>query len=481
MPLLFFFVLVTLGLSLWLGFQAVDAARSHRRTAEGVLGDYGEIAVAEYSRRVQNGLERFFRETFDDVPWRIRRGPPPSPEVVERRLEGALRRVRCDCDDFRAAAGFLMLDMAADQVTAIPDSFPYGEKTRAAELVRSTWEASPSERIALRIVEPGQGLESASALFFNVSLDESGEEGRGRAIYILHSTLEAVGELFETWYREEGLLPEAVAGARTNESLLHLVVKSPGGHPFFHSPMGDPEVGLIRDTLPQEYGGLIVEGAVLPDAASTLVIGGLPRARLPLLLALMAMTFGVGIAAFLQIRKEEELAQVRDDFISGVSHEFRTPLTQIRMFTELLADGKLQTEEERIRSTEVINREARRLTHLVENILHFSQMGRAPGSLGTVEQIPIQDAIRDLAEAFDPLVEAQGARLEVEVDPPGLVVSASRGSLHRMMANLLDNALKYGPEGQTVRIHASEREGSIRIAVEDEGPVSYTHLRAHET
>ena len=73
MPLLLFFLLVTLCLSLWLGFQAVDAARSHRRTAEGVLRDYAEIAVAEYNRRVQDHLDRFFREVFSEVPWRIRR------------------------------------------------------------------------------------------------------------------------------------------------------------------------------------------------------------------------------------------------------------------------------------------------------------------------------------------------------------------------------------------------------------------------
>jgi signal transduction histidine kinase len=234
--------------------------------------------------------------------------------------------------------------------------------------------------------------------------------------------------------------------------------------------MNDLGPTLARDTLPEEYGGLILEAAIRPDAASTLVIGGLPRARLPLLLALMVMTVGVGGAALVQIRKAEELSRVRDDFISGVSHEFRTPLTQIRMFTELLADGKLQTEEERVRSTEVINREARRLTHLVENILHFSQMGRAPGTQGAAERIMVREAIRDLTEAFAPLAQAQGSTVETEVDPPDLAVLAGRGGLHRMMANLLDNALKYGPEGQTIRIVAVNREGGVRISVEDEGP-----------
>jgi signal transduction histidine kinase len=470
MPLLLFFLLLTLALSLWLGFQAVGAARSHRRTAEGVLRDYAEIAVSEYSRRVQDELDEFIDEVFADVPWRIRRGSPPSPQVVRRRLRGALGDVNCECAALRANATFLLLDMVTGEVESLPDSLPFGEKSRAAGLVRTAWEASPAERIALRVVGPGQGLESASVLFFNASLDESGDEGMGRAIYILHTSLDAAAELFESWYHEEGLLPEAVTGGQPNEALLHLAVRTADGHPIFLSPLEDLDLELTRDILPEEYGGLVLEAAIRPGAASTLVIGGLPHARLPLLLALMVMTVGVGLAALIQIRKAEELARVRDDFISGVSHEFRTPLTQIRMFTELLADGKLQTDEERLRSTEVINREARRLTHLVENILHFSRMGRAPRSQGNTERIVIREAIRDLAEAFAPLVQAQGGTLEIDVEPPDLVGLAGRGGLHRMLANLLDNALKYGPEGQTIRIVAVNREDSVRISLEDEGP-----------
>jgi signal transduction histidine kinase len=470
MPLLLPFLLVTLGLSLWLGFQAVDAARSHRRTAEGVLRDYADIARAEYSSRIQNRLDRFLREAFQEVPRRIRVEPPPSPAVMLRRVDNALTRVGCECIPFRNSARFLALDMYSSTVQSIPNSIPFGEKSRAASLVRTTWESSVADRIALRTVGPGQGLEYPSILFYNASLDRSGEEGMGRAIYILHTRLEDAAELFSTWYYEDGLLPEAVTHDLPNDSLLHLAVRTADGHPIFTSPVSNVDVVVTGDTLSAIYGGLVLEVGVRLDAASSLVIGGLPRARLPLLLALMVMTLGVGFAAFLQIRKEQELARVRADFVSGVSHEFRTPLTQIRMFTELLADGKLRTEEERIRSTDVINREARRLTHLVENILHFSQMERGPGARGAGERIEIQDTIGDLTEAFEPLVDDQEALLEIEVAPPDLAVVARRSALHRMLANLLDNALKYGPEGQTIRIRAGGVDGWGRISVEDQGP-----------
>ena len=99
MPLLLVLLLATLGLSLWLGLQAVGAASSHRRTAEGVLQDYTEIALAEYSRRAQGNLDYLFRYAFDEVPRRIRRGDPPSPQVVRREFSDALRRLDCRCQE----------------------------------------------------------------------------------------------------------------------------------------------------------------------------------------------------------------------------------------------------------------------------------------------------------------------------------------------------------------------------------------------
>ena len=471
MPLLLFFLLVTLGLSLWLGFQAVGAARSHRAATEGVLGDYAEIALREYSREVEGRLEDFLDDVFRNVPRWVRATQTlPGPEDVQRRLGSALRSADCRCPALRAQAAFLAVDLRTGVVESIPTSIPLSVRDRAVEVVHDTWMANPSDRIAVASANPGEVLDSASVLFFNASLDETGEEGRGRAIYIILVEAGVAGELLQAWYRDDPLLPEAVAGSQPNDSILHMAVRLPNGHPLFMSPVIDPEMVLTRETLPAEYGSLVVESAVRPDAASTLVIGGLPRARLPLLLALMLMTVGVGFAAFLQIRRDQELARLRDDFISGVSHEFRTPLTQIRMFTELLADKKLRTEEERDRSTEVINREARRLTHLVENILHFSRIGRAPASPGATETVVVQEAVFDLLEAFSPLTVAKGATVETRVDPPDLTISASRGGLHRILANLLDNALKYGPEGQTVRLEALHLGDTIRISVEDEGP-----------
>ena len=144
-------------------------------------------------------------------------------------------------------------------------------------------------------------------------------------------------------------------------------------------------------------------------------------------------------------------------------------MTQIRVFAELLHDEKLRTEDERRRSSRVIDREARRLTHLVENILQFSRLSRLPTFTGDLEEIDLQAAAEELSEAFGPQADARQARIEMAV-PAGLVVSAGRGGLYRILANLLDNALKYGPAGQTVVLRARVAADGVRISVEDQGP-----------
>ena len=128
----------------------------------------------------------------------------------------------------------------------------------------------------------------------------------------------------------------------------------------------------------------------------------------------------------------------------------------------------MQTEAQVERSLRVIDSEARRLTFLVDNVLNFARIEndvRHPSAVPTDVGRVVDEAI----EAFGPLAETRNARVQATV-APGLRVLADPRALHQIILNFLDNALKYGPVGQTVRVTATSVGDHVRLTVDDEGP-----------
>jgi signal transduction histidine kinase len=209
-----------------------------------------------------------------------------------------------------------------------------------------------------------------------------------------------------------------------------------------------------------------------PELASQLIVGGLPRSRLPLLAGVFVLTAGLLGVAWRQLHRQQELARLRTEFVSGVSHELRTPLAQIRWFAELLHLGKLRSDDERARSAGIIDQEARRLTYLVENVLNFSRAEKGTNRI-TPSTLDLDAEMRDGVEMFTPL--ARSRRMSVRLGPAtGLTVAADRDALRQILLNLLDNAAKYGPAGQTISVGAAPAPATngdrVRFWVEDQGP-----------
>jgi signal transduction histidine kinase len=169
-----------------------------------------------------------------------------------------------------------------------------------------------------------------------------------------------------------------------------------------------------------------------------------------------------------QLRREEELARLRSDFIASVSHELRTPLAQVRMFAETLLLGRVRSDEERLRSLRIVDQEARRLTHLVENILQFSRAERRAIRL-VPAPLDVAPAVHETIEAFAPVARARKVTVRAEPDELARVL-ADPGALRQILLNLLDNAVKYGPAGQTVTVGAAADGRVVRFQVDDEGP-----------
>jgi signal transduction histidine kinase len=268
----------------------------------------------------------------------------------------------------------------------------------------------------------------------------------------------------------EPLLPPSLGQGRVENASLFMRIEDPGGVERYRTER--PRVGglLARVGFGDAHGGIMegwtVETAIDPAAAPLLVIGGLPRSRLPVLLALLGVAAGLLFAAALLLRRERALQRLRADFITGVSHELRTPLTQIRMFAETLLLGRVRSEEERLRALRIIDREARRLTHLVENVLQFSRGEQGAVNL-LLEERELAPLVAEAVESFGLL--APGVEFETRLKG-GVRARVDEDALRQVLLNLLDNAVKYGPLKQVVRVGLSTDGGRVRLFVEDEGP-----------
>jgi signal transduction histidine kinase len=269
----------------------------------------------------------------------------------------------------------------------------------------------------------------------------------------------------------EALLPPALLGKIPMDSMLHVSVQTLSGTPVYESGSRPLTTLAAADTLEPRFGGLVATVALRPERASALVIGGLPRANWPLLTAVLTLAGVLTVLALLQLRRMRELTRLRNRFVASVSHELRTPLAQISMFTETLLLDRARSEQERVDFLSAIFREARRLSNLVESVLRFSRTESAPGAARLLPPEPqnVTAEVTDTLRGFAPLAAASDVELLSDVTP-GVEAMLEPGALRQLLLNLLDNAIKYGPPGQTVTIRLETSPGLLRLAVEDEGP-----------
>jgi two-component system phosphate regulon sensor histidine kinase PhoR len=160
--------------------------------------------------------------------------------------------------------------------------------------------------------------------------------------------------------------------------------------------------------------------------------------------------------------------QIRRDFVANVSHELRTPLTAIRGYVEALGDEEAAPEERR-RFLDVIVRHTDRMERLVKDLLRLARLDAGQEPLDLVE-CNVDTLLRTVAGDLSPLSEERRQRVDIRVQPDAASVRADGAKLHDVIRNLLANAISYAPEGSTIALESSRRNGSIAISVADEGP-----------
>ncbi|MDR3378297.1 MAG: HAMP domain-containing sensor histidine kinase, partial [Verrucomicrobiae bacterium] len=147
------------------------------------------------------------------------------------------------------------------------------------------------------------------------------------------------------------------------------------------------------------------------------------------------------------LNAELKLARQKTDFVSNVSHELKTPLTSIRMFSELLAEDRVTDPDRRRSYLQIITAEAARLTRLINNVLDFSRMERGEKKYN-FQGCDLTEIVRTTAEAYRPHLESAGVRFVCVLPAGGIAVRADGDALSQVIVNLLSNAEKYSGLGE---------------------------------
>ncbi len=219
-------------------------------------------------------------------------------------------------------------------------------------------------------------------------------------------------------------------------------------------------------------------GAII-DHASTLATGNF-KARLPAMGNDELGTLGRQLnesgaklqGMFEELEHEhaelEKLERVRKDFVINVSHELRTPLASIQGYTETLLDGALHDQDNNVRFLNIIRQNAERLGRLTADLLTISRIELRTQRF-QFASYNVKDLMADCLDSLMPLAERKRVALHMDLEDDREEVFCDSEAVHQIMSNLLDNAIKYTPEGGSVRVAVRRKGSSVEIAVTDSG------------
>jgi len=210
---------------------------------------------------------------------------------------------------------------------------------------------------------------------------------------------------------------------------------------------------------------------LIVSARSSTVAGPLPQRkylRLGIAVIVSFLLLGTYFIAR-AIRREAEIARMQSDFVSAVSHEFRSPLTSMRQLSEILAEGRAPSEARRQLYYQTLVQETTRLQRLVEGLLNFGKM-EAGARQYRFESLDAGQMVRRVVSEFEPFVNGLGRRIEVQGNEPGCLIAADADALSVALRNLLDNAIKYSPGQPAVWVDWTVRDRYVAIQVRDLGP-----------
>jgi hypothetical protein len=357
-----------------IAFQAIAAARSRQAVSDAMLRQYAELAAWEFSREARKQIDTALNHVL----------------ARDAHPEG---RNQCDCAH-------------VEPVEYVFQSTPRGIEGRTGTLpdaviaaitphMQGARSGSMDGGVQIRAIPQGRFI----AFRWEPHVgDAGGQIG-------LVAPLAALSSVLQRTYDRTQLLPQVKA--LDDRRAIDVSIVGPGDLAVFRSPETQPGPQVHQsDLFTDQTVPLRLRTAMTPAFVATLgpEHGGGPNLSLIVGLAIVnALMVAVGLW---QLRRERELARLRADFVAGVSHELRTPLAQMRMFTDTLLLDRIRNPAEGKRAVEIIARETRRLSQLVENVLYFHRHQRAPET-PRLEPIDLAALVVEVVDSFRPLAASR--------------------------------------------------------------------------
>jgi two-component system phosphate regulon sensor histidine kinase PhoR len=189
-----------------------------------------------------------------------------------------------------------------------------------------------------------------------------------------------------------------------------------------------------------------------------------------MLSGVILLFIAIGLAYVMRsVLKSKELVRIRRELMNNLTHELKTPISTIGLASEALGDSDLQlNEEQKNYYISMIRGENKRLGVLVEKVLQDSLLDSKSLKLYPVE-LNIHDVIKDVVRNVAMQVRKQGGKVELSLKAPNPIIRADKIHITNVIFNLLDNAIKYSPDGAQIKIISDQTKDGLEVLVKDNG------------
>lgn len=227
-----------------------------------------------------------------------------------------------------------------------------------------------------------------------------------------------------------------------------------------------PEDNLKLGNLPK-YNEFIYYFGVKFPSRNAYVMGSMKSALLLLLVLLTTIIFFV--YALYVILTQRRLSEMQKDFINNMTHEFKTPISTIKISSEVfLKEEKIASDERLLKYAKIIQLQNERLNSQVEKVLQIAKLERDNFKLN-MEVINVHDMLTSIIQSMEIQVGKHHGNIATRLEAMNPMIKADPLHLSNIIQNLIDNAIKYSKDKPEIQIHTQEKSGKFSLIIQDKG------------